>query len=118
MVFTEGPIYGGLATSGPAEKGSKMNFAMEPRFLPLRGNDSVLDGFRYSEFHYFLGGDFDGFTRGRVPADPRFAIHPDQPAQSRHYKHAILLDLIDCRFRQLCEQSLGNVFRNLALVCQ
>jgi len=30
MVFTEGPIYGPLATSGRAEKGSKMNFAMEP----------------------------------------------------------------------------------------
>ena len=29
-VFTEGPIYRGLATSGRAEKGSKMKFAMEP----------------------------------------------------------------------------------------
>ena len=33
MVFTEGPIYKGLATSGRAENGSKTNFAMEPLFV-------------------------------------------------------------------------------------
>jgi hypothetical protein len=32
VVCTEGPIYGGLATSGRAKEGSKMNFAMEPRW--------------------------------------------------------------------------------------
>ena len=30
MIFTECPIHRGLATLGHAEKGSKMNFAMEP----------------------------------------------------------------------------------------
>jgi hypothetical protein len=30
MIFRVSPVYRGLATSGRAENGSKLNFAMEP----------------------------------------------------------------------------------------
>jgi hypothetical protein len=45
MVLTEGPIYTLLATSGSAEKSSKMNFATEPLEQSKRAlNENPMDG--------------------------------------------------------------------------
>jgi hypothetical protein len=42
MIFTEGPIYKGFATSRRAEKGSRIDFAMKPQQFFV-----VTDGFTY-----------------------------------------------------------------------
>src|SRR5215831_16576475 len=41
MIFTEGPIYKGLGTSRRAEKGSRIDVAMEPVFVSNAGEKMV-----------------------------------------------------------------------------
>jgi hypothetical protein len=57
MIFTEDPIHRGIATSRRAEKGSRIDFAMEPKTVLFTANKSSYSGFDDASIEVMSLGD-------------------------------------------------------------